>query len=116
MVTIEINGTKYESEEGKTVLEVAIENNIEIPTLCYHKALPAYGACRLCMVEIVGNGWSKITPSCTLPVKEGLKILTDSEKVHNSRKMTIELLLARCPDEKVLIKLAEEKAKVQKER
>jgi len=108
MVTIEINGTKYESEEGKTVLEVAIKNNIKIPTLCYHKSLPAYGACRLCMVEIVGNGWSKITPSCTLPVKEGLKILTDSEKVHNSRKMTIELLLARCPDEKVLIKLAEE--------
>ncbi len=108
MVTIEINGTNFDVEEGKTVLEVAKENNIEIPTLCYNKALTTYGACRLCLVEILKDGWSKITASCTLPVKEGMRVLTDSEPVQKTRKMIIELLLSRCPEEEVLLKLAKE--------
>ena len=108
MVTIEINGSKFEAEEGKTVLEVAKENNIEIPTLCYNKALPPYGACRFCIVEILRDGWSKLAASCTLPVKDGLRILTDSERIQKSRKMTVELLLSRCPEEEVLLNLAKE--------
>jgi len=108
MVTMEINGTQYEVEEGKTVLEVAKEENIEIPTLCYHKALPPYGACRLCVVEILREGWSKLAASCTLPVKDGLRISTNSEKVNSSRKMTVELLLSRCPEEEILLDLAKE--------
>ena len=66
LVTIEIDGTRFEVDKGKTVLEVAIENNIDIPTLCYHKALSPYGACRLCIVELVYDGWSKLATSCTL--------------------------------------------------
>jgi len=107
MVKVEINGTGFEVDEGKTVLEAAKENNIEIPTLCYHKALPTYGACRLCMVEILRDGWSKLAAACTLPVWDGLRVATDSEKVLKSRKMTIELLLSRCPEETVLLDLAE---------
>ena len=108
MVAVEINGTCFEVDEKKTILEVADENNIEIPTLCYHKYLSPYGACRLCVVEILKEGWSKLATSCTLPVEEGLRVLTDSEKVVKSRKMTIELLLSRCPGEEALLKLAEE--------
>ena len=108
MVKVEINGVEYEAEEGKTILEVAREHTIEIPTLCYHKALPPYGACRLCIVETLRDGWSKLAASCTLPVKEGLRIATDSEKVNKSRKMTIELLLSRSPEEGVLLDLAKQ--------
>jgi heterodisulfide reductase subunit A len=108
MVTIEINGTKFEVEEGRTILEAARENNIDIPTLCHSKALAPYGACRLCLVEILKDGWSKITASCTLPVKEGMRILTDSEDVLKTRKMILELLLSRCPEEEILINLARE--------
>ena len=106
MVKVEINGADYDAEEGKTILEVAKEHNIEIPTLCYHKALPPYGACRLCIVEILRDGWSKLAASCTLPVKEGLRIATDSKRVNKSRKMTVELLLSRSPEEEVLLDLA----------
>jgi len=108
MVAFEINGTALEADGGKTVLEAARENNIEIPTLCSHKALPAYGACRLCVVEIVNDRGSQLVASCTFPVSDGLKIITDSEKVLRSRKMTIELLLSRCPDEEVLLDYARE--------
>ncbi len=108
MVMIEINGTKFDAPKGKMVLEVAKENKIDIPTLCYHKALPPYGACQLCVVEILKNGWSKLATSCTLPVMEGLKVETDSERVIKRRKMNIELMLGRCPEEEVLLKLAQE--------
>jgi heterodisulfide reductase subunit A len=108
MVSVEINGTKYEAEKGKTVLDVAKDNKIKIPTLCHNKALPTYGACRLCVVEILKDGWSQLTTACTLPVKDGMRMLTDSEDVLKSRKMSIELLLARSPEEDVLIDLAKE--------
>jgi heterodisulfide reductase subunit A len=108
MVTIEINGISYDVEPGKTVLEVARLNNIEIPTLCYNKALEPYGACRLCVVEILGDGWSNLTTSCDLPVKDGLRIQTESEKVIKSRKMTVELLAARCTDETLIKELTAE--------
>ena len=108
MVTIDINGTPYEVDEGKTLLDVANENNIDIPTLCYNKALGAYGACRLCMVELISQKGSQLVAACTYPALDGLKILTDSEEVNKSRRLTIELLLSRCPEEKVLLDLAKE--------
>ena len=109
MVKVEINGTEYEAEKGTTILELATENNIEIPTLCYHKALPPYGACRLCIVEpLWDDGKAKLATSCTLPVKEGLRVATDSERVKKNRKMTIELLLSRSPEEELLLDLAKE--------
>jgi len=108
MVKIEINGNSYDASEGKTLLEVANENNIEIPSLCYNKALPPYASCRLCVVEIIKDGWTQIATSCTLPVMDGLRVQTHSEKVIKSRKMTIELLLSRCPEENVFLDLAKE--------
>jgi heterodisulfide reductase subunit A len=108
MVTIEINGTKYETDEGKTILEVAEDNNIKIPTLCYNKALENYGACRLCTVEVLTDKGSKLATACTSAATDGLRVLTDSERVINSRKMTIELLLSRSPEEEILLNLAKE--------
>jgi len=108
MVEMEIDGNRIEVDGDRTVLEAARENNIDIPTLCYHKALPAYGGCRLCIVEIQRDGWTQMATACTLPVKEGLRVVTDSEPVMKSRKMTLELLLARCPEEEAIRNLARE--------
>lgn len=103
-----IDGTEYEAEDGITLLDVAQENNIEIPTLCSNKALTPYGSCRLCMVELVSDRGSRLVSACTFPAQNGLNVLTDSEMVLKSRKMTIELLLSRSPEEEVLINLAKE--------
>ena len=84
MIKIEIDGTIFDVDEGKTVLEASKENNIDIPTLCYHKALSPYGACRLCVVEILNEKGSQLTASCTYPVTEGVKVLTKSEKVNKN--------------------------------
>lgn len=106
VITLTIDGKKVQAEEGKTILEVATSAGIEIPTLCYHKALPPYGACRMCIVEIHEKGKSKIEASCTYPAQEGLVVLTCSEKVIKARKVVIELLLARCPDSEQIQNLA----------
>lgn len=91
---IKINGKEIESTEGKTILEVANENDIEIPRLCYHEDLTPEARCRLCVVEING----KLTTSCNTKVQEGMDIITDSKKVLDSRRMNVELMLARLPE------------------
>ncbi len=96
-ITLEINGKKVEAKEGMTVLEAAKSAGIEIPTLCYHEALKPYGACRLCTVEITSAGAIRLVASCQYPVEEGLVVNTDTPQVMKSRKMIVELMLARCP-------------------
>lgn len=98
MVMIRINGQEFEAESDDTVLKVAKRNNIEIPTLCNHPVIPAYSACRICMVEVTAGGRTRLTASCSLPVTEGMEVLTSSERVIRSRKVLMELYLARCPD------------------
>ncbi len=103
MVTLTIDGREIQAEEGKTVLEVAGENGIDIPALCHHEEVSPYGACRLCMVEITTRrGRKRLVTSCLYPVEEGLTVKTDTEQVRNVRRMVIELLLARCPDSEVI--------------
>ncbi|MEA2095381.1 MAG: FAD-dependent oxidoreductase, partial [Candidatus Cloacimonadota bacterium] len=109
MINLIINGMKVEVEEGSTILQAAQKINVEIPTLCYDKTLPAYGACRLCVVEVIQpNGRTSIQASCTYPVQDGLVIKTDTKRVLKTRKIMVELMLAKCPDAEVLQKLAEE--------
>jgi len=103
-----INGIEHEFPEGKTVLECVESVGLKVPTLCHHKALRPYGACRLCLVEISQNGRSKIEASCTYPALDNLKIQTDSERVLKARKSMIELQLALCPDSKTIQQIAEE--------
>jgi len=102
MVRLTIDGREIQAEEGATILDVARGNNIYIPSLCYHEAVASYGACRLCQVEIMRNGRGKLVASCLYPVEEGLIVKTNSERVMNNRRMIMELLLARCPNNKVI--------------
>ena len=105
MVTLTINDQKIQVPEGLTILQAAKQLGIEIPTLCYHEALVPYGACRLCLVEIKAPQPALVT-SCTYPVEEGLVVQTDSKWVKGTRKIILELLLARCPTSKVIQDLA----------
>lgn len=107
-VTLNIDGIDVKTEEGTPILEAAKKIGIKIPTLCYHEDLSSYGACRLCSVEISKNGRSKVVASCAYPSEEGLTVKTDTERIIKIRKMILELLLARCPQVKVLQDLAKD--------
>lgn len=96
MITFKINGKEIGAHPGETILEAASRVGIEIPTLCYHPALTPSGACRLCSVEIVRRGRTRMVTSCLYPVEEGLEVQTHSERVLRLRRGLMELLLARC--------------------
>jgi len=97
-ITLTIDDQPVTLEPGSSVLEACQELGIKIPTLCYHKALGGYGACRLCLVEVEQNGCTDIQASCVYPVQEGLIVRTDTERVLRTRRIMAELLLARCPN------------------
>ena len=92
MVNIKINGMPLSVPSGITILEAARYAGIEIPTLCYLKKINQIGACRICMVEV--KGARSLVASCVFPVNEGLEILTNSDRVRNSRRTTHELILS----------------------
>jgi predicted molibdopterin-dependent oxidoreductase YjgC len=95
VVNITINGQCIQTESDKTILQVARENGVYIPTLCYHKDLSPTGNCRMCIVEIKGGRF--LQAACVTPVWEGMEINTISEKVMKDRKLTLELMLANHP-------------------
>jgi bidirectional [NiFe] hydrogenase diaphorase subunit len=90
--TLTIDGKDIGAREDETILEVARENGIWIPTLCQLDGLSTVGACRLCIVEVKGT--SKLLPACTTRVEEGMEVTADSERLHAYRKMIMELLFA----------------------
>ena len=92
MVHLKINGIPVEVPEGSTILQAAKAAGIEIPTLCYLKDINCIGACRVCVVEIVGG--RGLVAACVYPVQEGMEVLTNTPKVRASRKTTIELILS----------------------
>ena len=106
MTTLTINGLEVTVEEGTTLLEAARFLGFPVPTLCHMDGLTPYGACRLCVVEIGEGAGAKLVTSCTHPVQEGLKVRTASTRVVKARKMILELLLASCPQSKVIQDLA----------
>ena len=98
-IALKIDGQDVTAKEGATILDVAKNMGIKIPTLCYHKALSPFGSCRLCSVEIIDKrGRSRIVTSCNYPVEEGLVVYTKSEKTIKVRKLLLDLLLARTPN------------------
>ena len=107
-VPMEIDGKKVTATEGMTVLEAARGAGIEIPTLCHHETLEPFGGCRLCIVEVEINGWTKLVVSCVYPAEEGLVVRTRSGKIDTIRKTLVELLLAHAPDSPPLVDLAAE--------
>jgi len=106
MISLTIDGRKVRANDGATILEAAQMFGIDIPTLCYHPVLTSYGACRLCSVEILQRGRSRMVVSCLYPAEEGLEIKTNSPRVQRLRRGIIELLLARCPDSERIRELA----------
>lgn len=92
MVSLTIDGIKVEVAENTSVLEAAHKANIKIPTLCYLKGVNAIGSCRMCLVEI--EGARALQAACVMPVSEGMNVRTNSKKVHNSRRVNLELILS----------------------
>jgi heterodisulfide reductase subunit A len=108
MISLTLDNQPVEVEDGQTLLDAAKALGIEVPTLCAHRAVPPAGACRICVVEVTGGGRPGLVPACAYPAQEGLEIATDSEAVRQSRRMTLSLMLTRCPDSEVVQTLAEE--------
>ena len=91
-ITIKINGRTVTAPAGSTILEAARLANIEIPTLCFLKEINEIGACRICVVEV--KGARTLVASCVYPINEGMEVWTNTPKVLESRKKTLQLLLS----------------------
>ncbi|MCB2199462.1 bidirectional hydrogenase complex protein HoxU [bacterium] len=90
--TLKIDGRDVSARADETILAVAQQNGIDIPTLCHLDGLTPVGACRLCLVEIAGS--NKLLPACVTTVREGMEVFTESEKLNRYRKMILELLFS----------------------
>ena len=94
-VSLFIDGTQIQAEEGMSVLDAALAADIYIPHLCSHPDLPATGGCKMCVVEI--DGVAKPVSSCVTEVQEGMRVTTKSEKLKQLRKIALELIMAGHP-------------------
>lgn len=94
MVNLKINGIAVSAPKGSTILDAARQTGIEIPTLCFMKDINEIGACRICIVEANEGRGFKIVTSCVYPVSEGMEVLTNTEKIQNYRRTTLELILS----------------------
>ena len=92
MVTLKINGIEVSAPAGSTILEAARLAHIEIPTLCFLKEINEIGACRICVVEV--KGARSLVTACVYPVNEGMEVWTNTPKVIESRRKTLELILS----------------------
>lgn len=110
VLKIKIDGKDVEVDScgTPTILEALRLAGIRIPTLCHHPALEPYGSCRLCTVQIEKNKRTRFVTACNYSAEDGLVVETCSAGVRAIRKMILELLLARCPQEKRIQELARE--------
>lgn len=89
---LNIDGKEVIGLPGQTILEVAKENDIFIPTLCYDERTTVYGSCGICVVEVEGN--PKLCKACATEIAPGMVVRTDTERVLESRKTNLELLVS----------------------
>lgn len=92
VVTLKISGKDVSGRTDETILDLARQNGIEIPTLCFLEGLSGWGACRLCLVELKGS--PKLLAACVTKVAEGMDVITHSERLHKYRRMILEMLFA----------------------
>jgi bidirectional [NiFe] hydrogenase diaphorase subunit len=90
--TLTIDGKQVSGTSDETVLEVARQNGIDIPTLCHMEGLTSTGQCRLCLVEIKGS--PRLQPACVLKIEEGMEVATESSRLLKYRQMIIELIFS----------------------
>jgi bidirectional [NiFe] hydrogenase diaphorase subunit len=105
-VKVNIDGAIIHAAKGTSVLDAAIEYGICIPHLCHVPNLSDMGACRLCIVEHVADGRSKLTTSCTLNVQEGMVIMANTDRVRRLRRNLAELLVAQAPNSRAVQDMA----------
>ncbi len=91
-INIKINGIDVSAPAGSTILQAAKLAHIDIPTLCYLKDINEIGACRICVVEV--KGARSLVASCVYPINEGMEVFTNTPKVLDSRKKTLQLILS----------------------
>ena len=91
-ILLTIDGRELDAKPGQTILEVAKEAGIYIPTLCYYPGTTNVGACRVCVVEV--EGARTLVASCCMPVNPGMVVKTDTERVLDARRLVVELLWA----------------------
>ncbi|MCL2096256.1 MAG: FAD-dependent oxidoreductase [Oscillospiraceae bacterium] len=91
-IKLNINGNEVIGFEGQTILNIALENGIEIPTLCHDDRVEIYGSCGICVVEVEGS--PRLFRACASPASDGMVIKTNTERILKSRKITLELLLS----------------------
>ena len=92
MFNVKVNGIAVSVPKGSTILEACRKAGVEVPTLCYMKEKNEIGACRICVVEATGA--RGLVTACVYPVTDGMEINTNSPKVRNARKTTLELILS----------------------
>ncbi len=92
MITCKINGVEVSAPAGSTILEAAKLAHIQIPTLCFLKEINEIGACRICVVEV--KGARSLVTACVYPISEGMEVWTNTPKVIESRKKTLQLILS----------------------
>lgn len=91
-IRININGRELVAVPGQNILQVALENGIDIPHLCFDERIKPYGGCGLCIVEVEGN--PKLVRACSTPVKDGMIIKTETPRTETARKMALELIVS----------------------
>lgn len=91
-IKITVNGKEITGQSGDSILEIAAQNGIEIPNLCYNKKLKIYGACGLCVVE--AEGVSKLLRACATVATDGMVIRTNTPRVKRARTVALELLMS----------------------
>ncbi|MBI5499738.1 MAG: (2Fe-2S)-binding protein [Deltaproteobacteria bacterium] len=104
-----INGRDLHARPGDSLLDLARRTGIDIPTLCHHEGLEEWGGCRLCLVEVArpgGHGAARVVPACLFPARDGLRVDTDTPRIHRLRAGVLDLLLARCPQSDTIQELA----------
>ena len=92
MVNVTIDGVSVQVPSNYTVLEAAKKAGVKIPTLCYLKDVNEVGACRVCLVEV--EKARALAAACVMPVSEGMVVHTNSKKVRDTRKATLEMILS----------------------
>jgi aldehyde:ferredoxin oxidoreductase len=102
MIPVTIDGTKTEVPAGTYVLKAARQVGVTIPALCDHEMVEPYGACRVCSVEVFDGRKRRIVTACNYPIHKPTEVFTRSEKALTVRRLTLETMLARWPNVKVL--------------
>ena len=97
MIEFFINGIPLQAESGQTVMQAAVAAGINIPSFCWHPQLSVPGNCRICMVEVEAEGGAWFDISCNMPVTKGMRVLTESEKVKELRKDTMQFITLNHP-------------------